>query len=311
MSVPAFLHDWIMVSSPARRFEAKEQWHWRARRRLQKDFRGRVPEEYLQEVMPTWRAESSRKELEEALQKAGDRDAVRMSVNPTEAQRAGILLHESTKALTTSFRELAFCLVNVAAEQTYAVLMNGLNRAVNAIAGLDLVAVPHLQIHGDQHKGLEAARCQVYPRSTRCLDFSHLAGCNRARNKIATELAEEQVRAYRKGIFSCLSDLLIDKKHLPLLEFAVFATRTMPQGIFSSIWQALLRRLMLLQPPEKAARDALLRYWLDRLPDDREELMLLGRTTVALYESHPTSVHEIDVEGTRYFVMRRTLYQLR
>ena len=135
------------------------------------------------------------------------------------------------------------------------------------MANIDLFK-KHLQIHADCHKGIEAARCRVFPGSVRCLDFAHLTGSNRlASQKNVSDPSDDRLRIWRKGIFASLTDLLLNKEHLPLLEFAVFTTRSLGLGLFSSLWQAMLRRLRAVQPPEEEAYASLCRYWLDELPD--------------------------------------------
>lgn len=117
------------------------------------------------------------------------------------------------------------------------------------------------QVHGDYHLGLESSRQRVVPASRRCSDFRHLVAATKRKQLAGPGEEIERVNVWRQGIMAVLKSKCQSEDCLPVLERAVYISRILCHGAFSTLWQTVLDWLRLCG--EGAAAGTLEKYYLE------------------------------------------------
>ena len=132
----------------------------------------------------------------------------------------GLLIKEratSKSTETTSFRELAFALVNKQGARGYGMLFEGLGFAMEKYLDMPLQVS---SLSDDSHRGIEKARAAHMETSCRVGDFNHLCGASRQSSKKVTgeDGESKHLRVWRTGLFKTVSKILSNEDLMPRIQ---------------------------------------------------------------------------------------------
>eukprot|EP00435_Cladocopium_sp_Y103_P042063 s1470_g11.t1 len=113
---------------------------------------------------------------------------------------------------STTYLEMATAIAVSESETTYTRFFVALADAMRVICRCDDFLQRIAQMHGDQCLGLEAARRRMMPRSIRCVDWSHFAGCTRPKASMIG--VDDCTLSWRRGFVKTLQKTIRDPELL-------------------------------------------------------------------------------------------------